>query len=175
MKKTVKMILMNFEDILASLLFVCTLSLVVVNVITRYVLRTGIPWAEEFATGCFVWTVFIGSAACFKRRAHVGVDVVVKHLPRVPQNIMKIVVDILMTFLCGYMFYISVLYIQRSWRKPTAILGISSATFSISLPIAFLDMTVWCLIFLAVDFLSMKKTGKVLTKEEYDALGKEEK
>ena len=163
MKKiTAKTIFNNLEEIIASLLFLATLSLVVLNVITRYVLRIGIPWSEEFATGCFVWTAFIGAAACYKHRAHVGVDVVVDRLPRIPQNVIKITVDLLMLFLCSYMFYISCIYINRSYRKPTAILGISSATFSISLTISFLDMAIWSLIFLIMDYKSIKKHGRVL-------------
>lgn len=169
-----KTIFKNFEEIIASLLFCCTLALVVVNVICRYVLRIGIPWAEEFATGCFVWTAFIGAAACYKRRAHVGVDVVVNRLPRIPQNIVKITVDVLLAFLCSYMFYISCIYINRSYRKPTAMLGISSATFSISLTLGFLDMAIWSLVFIYKDLKSIKEFGHVLTQEEIDARKEEE-
>lgn len=176
MKKiTVKTIFSNLEEIVASILFLATLSLVVLNVITRYVLRVGIPWSEEFATGCFVWTAFIGAAACYKHRAHVGVDVVVDRLPRVPQNIVKISVDVLMLFLCSYIFYISCIYINRSYRKPTAILGISSATFSISLTIAFLDMAIWSLIFLIMDYKSIKKYGRVLSYSNDEQIEKEGK
>lgn len=153
------------EEIVASALFMVTLTLVIINVITRYVFKTGIPWAEELATGSFVWTAFIGSAACYKHRAHVGVDVLVNRLPRIPQNIVKITVDILMLFLCSYMFYISCIYINRSYRKPTALLGISSATFSISLTIAFLDMAIWSIVFVILDLKSIKKYGIVVGKD----------
>ncbi len=166
MKKiTGKLIFVHFEEILASVLFAATLVLVILNVITRYVFRTGIPWAEEFATGCFVWTAFIGSAACYKRRAHVGVDVVVNRLPLRAQNVVKITVDVLMAFLCAYMFYLSCIYVRRSYRKPTAILGISSATVSISLTLAFLDMAVWSVIFILRDLRSIKENGRVVGEE----------
>ena len=91
--------------------------LVIINVLTRYVFHTGIPWAEEMATSCFVWTAFIGSAACYKMRAHVGVDIVVNKLPLKVQNVVKIVVDILMAFLCAYLFYLSCVYLKRSYRS----------------------------------------------------------
>lgn len=160
-----KFIFRYSEEIIASALFSVTILLVILNVIIRYVFRTGLPWAEEFATGCFVWTAFVGAAACYKQRAHVGVDVVVNRLPRIPQNIMKITVDILMAILCSYMFYISCIYIHRSYRKPTAILGISSATISISLTLSFLDMAVWSFIFIYRDLMSIKKYGRVVADE----------
>lgn len=176
MKKiSVKYIFENFEGIIASLLFCVTLLLVMLNVITRYVFRTGIPWSEEFATGCFVWTAFVGSAACYKHRAHVGVDLIVNRLPAAPQNIVKIVIDILMAVLCGIFFVLSIKYIIRSARKPTPILGISSAYISSSLIVSFFDMTIWSIIFIARDLKSIKLFKRVVSQEEYEELKKEGK
>lgn len=176
MKKiSVKYIFDNFEGIIASLLFCVTLSLVMLNVITRYVFKTGIPWSEEFATGCFVWTAFVGSAACYKHRAHVGVDLLVNRLPRVPQNVVKIIIDILMAVLCAAFFVLSIKYIMRSARKPTPILGISSAYISFSLVVSFLDMTIWSLIFIWRDLKSIKLFKRVVSQEEYVELKKEGK
>lgn len=162
---TAKFIGTYFEEIISSVLFFVTLVLVIVNVITRYVLKTGIPWAEEFATGCFLWTAFIGSAACYKRRQHVGVDILVNKFPVKLQNVIKIVVDCILAFLCSYMFYISIIYVMRSYRKPTAILGISSVTFTISLTLSFLDMAIWSFIFIFKDLKSIKRNGRVISEE----------
>ena len=167
MKKiTPKFIFENIEEIVASLLFIVTLVLVIINVLTRYVFRTGIPWAEEMATSCFVWTAFIGSAACYKMRAHVGVDILVNKLPLRTPNVVKIIVDIMMAFLCAYLFYLSCIYLKRSYRKPTAILGVSSAWVSSSLAISFVDMAVWSVIFIFRDLKSIREHGRVLGPEE---------
>ena len=167
MKKiTPKFIFENIEEIVASLLFIVTLVLVIINVLTRYVFRTGIPWAEEMATSCFVWTAFIGSAACYKMRAHVGVDILVNRLPLRAQNAVKITVDVLMAFLCCFLFYLSIVYLKRSYRKPTAILGVSSAWVSSSLAISFVDMAVWSVIFIFRDLKSIREHGRVLGPEE---------
>ncbi len=167
MKKiTPKFIFENIEEIVASLLFIVTLVLVIINVLTRYVFRTGIPWAEEMATSCFVWTAFIGSAACYKMRAHVGVDILVNKLPLRTQNVVKIIVDIMMAFLCAYLFYLSCIYLKRSYRKPTAILGVSSAWVSSSLAISFVDMAVWSVIFIFRDLKSIREHGRVIGPEE---------
>lgn len=176
MKKiSAKVIFNNFEDIIASLLFCCTLLLVMLNVITRYVFKTGIPWSEEFATGCFVWTAFVGSAACFKRRSHVGVDVLVNRFPIKLQNTVKIIIDILLALLCIFLFAISVKYIFRSARKPTAILGISSAYVSASLTVSFLDMAIWSVVFIFRDLKSIKCFNRVVSQEEFEELKKEGK
>lgn len=162
MKKSLgKIIFDNFEEIVASALFVVTLALVIVNVILRYVFRTGLPWAEEAATSCFVWTAFIGSAACYKQRAHVGVDILVNKMPLKIQNAIRVLTDVFLAFLNGYMFYLSIIYVNRSYRKPTPILGVSSAWISVSLCIAFIDMAIWSVIFVIKDIRGIKKNGRV--------------
>ena len=99
-------------------------------------------------------------------RAHVGVDIVVNKLPLKVQNVVKIVVDILMAFLCAYLFYLSCVYLKRSYRKPTAILGVSSAWVSSSLTISFLDMAIWSIIFIFRDLKSIQIYGRVLGPDE---------
>ena len=91
--------------------------------------------------------------------------VVVNRLPTRAQNVVKITVDVLMAFLCSYMFYLSIIYVLRSYRKPTAILGISSATVSVSLTLAFLDMAIWSIIFIRRDLRSIKENGRVVGEE----------
>lgn len=176
MKKiNAKTVFSNLELIVASVLFCITLLLVMLNVITRYVFKTAIPWSEEFATGCFVWTAFIGAAACYKHRAHVGVDLLVNKLPLKGQNVVKIIIDILLFVICIVYFYLSIKYIKRSARKPTPILGISSAYISFSLVLAFLDMSVWSVIFILRDLKSIKLFNRVVSQEEYEELKEEGK
>ncbi len=163
---TFKTILFWLEEIIASCFFLATIVLVVVNVFTRYILHTGIYWSEEVATGCFVWSVFIGAAACYKRRGHVGVDVIVNMLPQALQNLVKILVDLIMVVLTGYMSYISFIYISLSYTKPTPVLGISSAYISSSLTVCFVLMFVYSIIFVFRDSRSIMTHGKVLGKGE---------
>ena len=165
-KFSLKALLPWIEEIIASGFFLVTTCLVIVNVFTRYILKTGIYWSEEVATGCFVWSVFIGAAACYKRRAHVGVDVVVKMFPVVIQNVIKIIVDIILAVLTGYMAYISAIYISLSYTKPTPVLGISSVTISSSLTISFVLMFIYSIIFIFRDLSQIVRFGHVLGKEE---------
>lgn len=81
MPQALKKVLSNFELILASTCIIVTTSLVMLNVILRYFFRTGLYWSEEVATACFVWSVFIGAAAGYKHKAHVGVDMLVNLCP----------------------------------------------------------------------------------------------
>lgn len=152
-----KRILSNFEEIIAGTFIMITTVLVVINVFLRYFMKTGLYWSEEVATICFVWSVFIGAAASYKRGQHIGVDIIVNKLPKTIRNIVIILVDLILILLNGYITYIGIIYISRLYIKPTAVLGISSAYVSSSLVIGFALMTMYSIIFLVRDFKKIKE------------------
>lgn len=152
-----KFILKNLEDIVAAVFISITTILVILNIIMRYGLNSGLVWSEEVATGCFVWSVFIGAVAVFKHRGHVGVDLVVKRFPAVVQKAIRLITDLILVVLNGYMAYLSVLYIQTSYTKMTPVLGVSSAYISSSVLIAFILMTVYSIVFVYEDITGKKE------------------
>ena len=105
--------------------------------------------------------MFIGAVAAFKRRGHVGVDIVVKMLPAGPRKVLTTLMDMVLVVLNGFMAYLSVLYIMTSYTKMTPVLGISSAYISSSVLIAFVLMT-----FYSIKFVYEDITGKVKEEEK---------
>ena len=157
---SLKFILQNLEDLVASAFLIVTTSLVIINIIMRYILNSGLVWSEEVATGCFVWSVFIGAVAVFKHRGHVGVDLLVKRFPAALQKVVRLLTDLILVVLNGYMAYLSVLYIQTSYTKMTPVLGVSSAYISTSVLIAFVLMTVYAVKFVIGDLCGSKEVEK---------------
>ena len=141
----------NLEEIVASGFIIVTTALVVINIVMRYGLNSGLVWTEEVATGCFVWSVFIGAAACFKHRGHVGVDILVNHLPPTAQKNLHLLMDMLLVVLNSYMTYLAVLYISTTYTKKTPVLGVSSAYISVSVLICFVLMTFYSIYFVYED------------------------
>lgn len=160
MNKGFSFFLHNFEDIIAAIFITITTILVVINIIMRYILNSGLVWSEEVATGCFVWSVFIGAAAVFKHRGHVGVDVVVKFMPPVLRKAVQLITDIILVVLNGYMSYLAILYIRTSYTKMTPVLGVSSAYISSSVLIAFILMTIYSVGFVWGDLMGKKEAAK---------------
>ena len=157
MKKYAKLFLNNFELIFASLCVTTTTLLVLMNVFLRYFMNTGIYWSEEVATMCFVWCIFVGSASAYKNGAHLGVDLLVKKLPKIPRAIVKIIVDILLIAINGYILYLSVKFVSTSYLKPTAVLAISSAWASSSLIVGFGLTTIYAIRDLISDIVKTVK------------------
>lgn len=147
----------NFEEIIASLFFCFTLILVLVNIFMRYFLKTGIPWSEEVATGCFVWTVFIGAAAAFKENQHIGIDILVKYLSDDKKHLVKLFVDVLLVIVIAFITVLSIQYIFTSYTKPTPVLGVSSAYISSAIPVGFILMLMRSIQFLINDLKIVKE------------------
>ncbi|WP_317853964.1 TRAP transporter small permease [Chakrabartyella piscis] len=166
MGKALKFFVSNLEEIVAACFLIVTTVLVIVNVFMRYVMNTGIVWSEEVATGCFVWTVFIGAAACYKRKAHVGVDILVNMMPPTMQKVVNLVVDAILLVLNSYISYLTVSYIQTSYTKTTPVTNVSSAYISGSILVAFVIMSLYSVVFIYKD---IRDFGKKTTVKEGEA------
>lgn len=146
-----KKIINNLEEIIAAGFIILTTVLVIINVFMRYFLKAGIYWSEEVATASFVWAVFIGAVAGYKKGKHIGVDILVNLLPAKIQKVVVIIVDIILIILNGYMTYLAVVFISLSYIKPTPVLGVSSAYISSALLVSFALVTLYSVIFLIRD------------------------
>ena len=71
-----------------------------------------------------------------------------------------LITDVILVALNGYMSYLSVIYISKSYTKMTPVLGISSVYISSSVLIAFVLMTVYSIKFVWQDVTSSGKEEK---------------
>lgn len=160
MKISFKNIINNFEEIGSGFFLIITTSLVLLNVFLRYFLNMGIVWTEEVATGCFVWSVFLGAAACYKKHMHVGVDMLVKKFSKPIQDKINLVINLILLIINSSISFIAIEYIRVSARKPTPVLGVSSAFISSSILVSFILMTFYTLVFLYKDIIDLKNDRK---------------
>ncbi len=152
--------LKKFELYLGSIFISVTICVVIMNVFTRYVLKFTYFWAEEVAVGCFVWTIFLGTAAAYRQKALIGVEAVVVLLPKKIRKIVEFFTYILLTCLSGLMFWFSYGYVSTS-SKITAALEISYAYINSSIILAFGLMTIYSIIFSVESFIDiLKKDNK---------------
>lgn len=132
-----KFILKNPEEAVAALLIVITTLLVLTNVFFRYFLNKGIYWSEEVATNCFVWAIFIGSAGAYRNGTQLGIDMLVNMLPEILQKIVKILVQLVLFGVNAYILYLACIYVDKTHKIATSVLGVSSAWVSSSLIVGF--------------------------------------
>ena len=140
-----KKILKNLDAYFAGFMFAITLIVVVVNVFTRYFANYIIPWGEEVATTCFVYTTFVGAAWCLRTHQHVGVDLLVDKLPAGVRKIVHILTDLIILVTNGYITWLSYQFVVSSSVKTMPILKISSVWLNSALILGFGLMTIYSL------------------------------
>ena len=141
-----KKILKNLDAYFAGFMFAITLVVVVVNVFTRKLGNYIIPWGEEVATTCFVYTTFVGAAWCLRTHQHVGVDLLVDKLPAGVRKVVHILTDIIILLTNGYITYLSYQFVMSSRVKTMPILKVSSVWLNAALILGFGLMTIYSLI-----------------------------
>ena len=157
LKERVKHILRNLDAYTAGALFAVTMTLVIVNVFSRYIFNFVFAWTEELATSCFVYTVFIGAAWCLRTRQHVGVDLLVNRLPEKARECVHLVTDIIILVLNSYITYLAVLFLRSSKNKTMPIMKISVNYLYMALLIGFGLMAIYSLMHCVEDVVKLRK------------------
>ena len=95
----------NFEEVAAGTFLVLMSLATFGNVVLRYVFNSPIQWAEEFSRYAFIWVVFLGAAACSKRKTHIAIDAVTALLPPRARAFCVVLVDAVVLVLMGAITY----------------------------------------------------------------------
>ena len=151
MTVSIKGFFRHFEEILCGAFLITMISLVIFNVFLRYLFNYSIFWAEEVATICFVWCVFIGASATYKHKMDMGIDVLIRKTPPQVEKLIRFATDLVLLALNGYIFYMAIVFTNIAWVKPTAVLGVSSAVFNSALIVGFGLITLHTIRFLHRD------------------------
>jgi TRAP-type transport system small permease protein len=108
---------------LVEVLLVLMLSAMVImvfgNVVLRYGFNESIISSEELSRFLFIWITFLGAIVALRENQHLGLDTVVRLLPRAGKKACYALSNLLMLLCCTLMFY-------GTWRQH----GINATTRS---------------------------------------------
>ena len=155
MSTTPKQFFSNFDLILSGFFLCITVLVVIVNVALRYLFHGGIFWAEEVATTSFIWSVFIGSAAAYRYKMHIGIDLVSKFGPETWRSLIAVVIDVMMLVINGYIVYLSILFTHENKLKRTPVLDIPALYVNLALTVGFSLMVLYALGYLYRDIRTL--------------------
>jgi TRAP-type transport system small permease protein len=79
------------------------------NVVLRYAFNSGILVSEELSRYCFIWLTYIGAMIAMRDREHLGVDTLVRRLPRAGKKLCLFLSEALMLF-------VNVLFFIGTWK-----------------------------------------------------------
>lgn len=102
--------LMRRLEAVIGLILALMVILVFGNVVLRYGFNSGITVSEEVSRYLFIWLTFIGAVIAIHEHAHLGVDSLVRALPRKGKLICVVASDLLMLVAVGFLFH-------GSWKQ----------------------------------------------------------
>jgi TRAP-type C4-dicarboxylate transport system permease small subunit len=129
MAKTLKALadaLTRALEIVMVLCMVVMLVMVFGNVVLRLFFNTGIDLSEEIPRYAFVWMTFLGAIVGMRRRAHLGVDMLVQALPVFGRKVCWGISQAIMFVCCVYIVY-------GTWLQHDIIKGNASPVAQISM------------------------------------------
>jgi TRAP-type C4-dicarboxylate transport system permease small subunit len=98
--------------------------LVFLNVVLRYGFNSGISVSEELSRTLFVWLTFMGAVMAMYDHGHLGVDTLVRRLPRSGQVACAILCDGLMLFCSGLLLIGSWKQVLINWGNAAPVSGL---------------------------------------------------
>lgn len=78
----------TLEETLIAILLGAMAAITFANVIARFFFNSNILWALEATVFLFGWLVLLGASYAVKKRAHLGVDLIVNMLPTGPRRLL---------------------------------------------------------------------------------------
>ena len=80
--------------LIASLALIASLTMVVVGVVGRYLLRTGVVFVDEYVGYSLVVMAFMGLAGALTAGRHIRIDAAIRLLPNRAQNWLEVAMGI---------------------------------------------------------------------------------
>ena len=81
-------------------------ALAFINVVARYVFESSLSWASELTIYLFLWSVFFGAVYCFKKDAHIAVDVLLaKVSPKIARFLTMLSIIIAFIYVAAIAYY----------------------------------------------------------------------
>ena len=104
-------IIVNISKAIAAFGITAGVTLAFINVVARYVFESSISWAGELTIYLFLWSTFFGAAYCFKKDAHIAVDVFLVKTPPKVQKLLTLITLIISAIYVGAIAYFGYKYV----------------------------------------------------------------
>jgi TRAP-type C4-dicarboxylate transport system permease small subunit len=103
MKRVIKL-LFSLLNVSLALMLAAMCVVVFMNVVLRYAFNSGLTWSEEAARYIMIYMVFLGAVGALKNNEHLGVDFLVRKLPRTAKRAMYLLTNSIILYMMYLVF-----------------------------------------------------------------------
>jgi len=98
--------IVSISKAIAAIGIATGVGLAFVNVVGRYVFHSSFTWAGELTIYLFLWSTFFGAVYCFKKDAHIAVDVLLaKVSPKIARFLTMLSIIIAFIYVAAIAYY----------------------------------------------------------------------
>ena len=125
------------EQWIGGIMLLIMFIIMFVNVVTRYLIKVSIAFTEELVTYLFIAATIFGASQACKENANMGMDAVVKLLPKKVQVVIQWIVAVFTIAMFVILIYYSILIVknQIKYESITPQMRLPQWIFTVPLPI----------------------------------------
>ncbi|MDR3591809.1 MAG: TRAP transporter small permease [Negativicutes bacterium] len=108
--------LLKATKVVTAALLAIMVVIVFANVVARYYLSASLAWSEELARFMLIWLVFLGAILAYVDNEHLGLDLLVKKMPRKLELVVACCTDLLVLYALWLVLWGGYLMTVDSWE-----------------------------------------------------------
>ncbi len=147
-------VLQSMEAVVGMTCLFVMFSVMIVNIISRYLLYKPIPWSDELCNYLFIWMSFLASAYVMGNDGHVRVTAIQSRLPQKLGNLVHLVLDVIMLVMLA--LYIGPSFRMLSKLRLSNMMRVPLGFVYAIMPICFILMCIHILINIIKDVSRLK-------------------
>jgi len=141
-KIIIKRLFFNIDEILAGFCGVSMVFITIWGVIMRYIFNNPLKWVEEVSLGLFVWMIFLGAAAGFKKELHISINLLVDLFPAKAQRVIDFFIKFLTYVVLLIFTILGYQYCTMTNYKITPALRVPYYYIAVALPVGCIFMMI---------------------------------
>ena len=121
--------------VLMAVLIAGMVVLIAMQVCFRYVLNEPLAWTEEVARHLMIWSALLGAAVAYRRKGHLGMDILVMQLPQRWHQRVEVILQVLSIGFFGILVVHGIPLVERTMRQLSSAIRIPMGYIYASIPV----------------------------------------
>lgn len=119
-------------------------ALISIQVGFRYVLNRPLSWTEEVARHLMIWAAFLGAAVAYRRKGHLGMDMLVTQFNKRWQGLVEEFVHLLSIWFFGLLVFYGIPLVEKTMRQFSSAIRIPMGYIYASIPVGSALILLFC-------------------------------
>lgn len=118
------------------------MSIVVFAQVVFRIVHLSIPWSEELSKYLLIWSTFLGSALCIRRKSLVGLEFFLNSMTKRNQKILQTVLNLIVCAMLLFLIHVGFWAVRQVWFQITPVLKQSMGLMYAAIPVGSVFMLI---------------------------------